>query len=98
LQIWNEKRIFSYCAKCFANVISPVLPRSNLKSCDLHYPFKYPQAGDLDDEGLSRYDWCDGSYEEPEIGNQSQEERGEDGNQSEEEKWEDGNRPDESWD
>jgi hypothetical protein len=49
-----------------------------------HYPFKFLQAGDLDDEGLSRYDWCDGSYEDPENGNQSQEERGEDGNQSEE--------------
>jgi hypothetical protein len=63
-----------------------------------HYPFKFLQAGDLDDEGLSRYDWCDGSYEEPENGNQSQEERGEDGNQSQEEKWEYGNQADESWD
>jgi hypothetical protein len=49
-------------------------------------PDEWDDAGYLD-EGLSRYDWCDGSYEEPENGNQS-----------EEEKREDGNQPDESWD
>jgi hypothetical protein len=42
-------------------------------------PDKWDDAGDLY-EGRSRYDWCDGSYEEPENGNQSEEEKWEDGN------------------